>query len=214
MGTSIIAAFGRLKSSGRNSKLKGIAPLMSTILIVGVLAAVTGIAYQWGMPMMQKNVGKTDLYAAETFLRELDNKIDEVSKSGGSEEIYFNIPGEITVDPVRDRVEFGLETSGSIYSIGGFICFTRNCDLDEGKWGDDSYSVIGAQVIQSEGNYALTRYSLTYRNLTANGITYVRDIATSYNATITGSENSRLLITKVGETRGNVTSTIIKIDLL
>jgi hypothetical protein len=204
-----------LKSKKRHySKLKGIEPIISSILIIGVLAAVTGIAYQWGMPMMQKNVGKTELFSAENFLKTLDKKIDDIAKTGGSEEVVFNVPGHITIDPENDRIDFTMDTGGSIYAPGGFICFSRNCDLDTGIWGVDGYSVTGAQVLQSTDSYAQTRYSIIFRNLTADQYTYIRDIVTPFNATLSGSENARLLITKIGEQRGNVTKTIIKIDLL
>jgi hypothetical protein len=118
------------------------------------------------------------------------------------------------IDPTNDRIDCTIDTGGSIYAPGGFICFSRNCDLDEGIWGVDGYSVIGAQVVQSSDSYAQTKYSIIFRNLTADQYTYVRDIVTPFNATLNGGENARLLITKIGEQRGNVTKTIIKIDLL
>ncbi|MBN2095258.1 MAG: hypothetical protein JW727_04370 [Candidatus Aenigmarchaeota archaeon] len=200
----------------KNSKRKGIAPVISTIMIIGVLAGITGLAYQWGMPMMQKNVGTTELYSAENFLKNLDKKIDDIAKNGGSEEVVFSVPGELHIDPIEDRIDFSVETSGSIYAPGGFICFTRNCDLDEGVWGEDTYSVIGAQVSQGDDRYAMTTYSVILRNLSAGSGTYIysRDIVTPFNVTLVGSEGARMLITKLGEERGNVTRTIIKIDLI
>lgn len=197
----------------KTKSLKGVAPLVSTIMIVGVIAAITGVAYQWGMPMMQKNVGKTELYASETLLRTLDNQIDNVAKNGGSEEILFNLPGELQVNAEEDMIVFSIETSGSVYAAGGFICFSRNCDLNEGVWGEDPYSVIGARVSQSDENYAQTNYILQFRNLTDGDMTYHRDIVTPDNVTLVGSEGSRLLVTKIGESRGDDTvETIIKID--
>jgi hypothetical protein len=198
----------------KSLKLKGIEPVISGILIIGVLAVISGVAYQWGMPIMQKNVGTTQLHSSEDFARMLDKKIDDVAKSGGSDELTFSIPGQITIKPLEDRIDFTVETSGSIYSSGGFVCFSRNCDLNSGIWGVDGYSVIGAQVSTSDQNYALTKYSIIFRNLTADKLTYSRDLVTPRNATLTGSENSKLTITKIGEVRGNTTTTIIKIDLL
>ena len=201
-------------AKNKSGKLKGIEPVISGILIVGVLAVVTGIAYQWGMPLMQKNVGTTELHSAEDFERTLDKKIDDVAKNGGSDEITFNSQGQILVNPTDDRIDFTIETSGSIYSPGGFVCFSRNCYLQTGVWGEDGYSVIGAQVSASDQNYALTKYSIIFRNLTAGNLIYSRDLVTPRNATLTGSKNAKLIITKIGEERGNTTKTIIKIDLL
>jgi hypothetical protein len=194
--------------------LKGVAPLVSSILIIGVLAGITGIAYQWGMPMMQKNVGKTELYSAETLLKNLDKKIDDVARNGGREEVLFNLPGEIKVYDADNRIEFILETSGSIYAPGGFICFSRNCDLDEGIWGEDSYTVLGAQVLQSDRKYAQTKYILLFRELISDSATYTRDIVTTEGGTLTGSKGNKIVISKIGEERGDTIKTIIKIDLI
>jgi hypothetical protein len=201
-------------AKNKSKRLKGIEPVISGILIIGVLAVITGVSYQWGMPLMQKNVGTTELHSAEDFARLLDKKIDDIAKNGGSDEITFTSPGQIVVSPLEDRIDFTIETSGSIYSQGGFVCFSRNCDLQNGVWGEDGYSVIGAQVSASDQNYALTKYSVIFRNLTAENLVYSRDIVTPRNATLAGSKNARLIITKIGEERGNTTKTIIKIDLL
>ncbi|RLJ02614.1 MAG: hypothetical protein DRP10_00575 [Candidatus Aenigmatarchaeota archaeon] len=194
-------------------KFKGITPLISSILIVGILAIITGLAYEWGMPMIQKNIDITTLNKAENFLRELDKKIDDVAKLGGSEELIFNLPGEITINPENNTIEFFLKTSGSIYMQGGFVCFSRNCNLTNGIWGKDSYSVIGVQVDQFEEYATITTYKIIYRNLTSDTKTYILDVVTPQNVTLVGSENSRLLIKKLGEERGKITKTIIWLDI-
>jgi len=194
-------------------KFKGMSPLISSILIVGILAVITLIAYEWGMPMIQKNIDITTLNKAENFLRQLDKKIDDVAKLGGNEELIFNLPGEITINPENNIIEFYLKTSGSIYMQGGFVCFSRNCNLTNGIWGKDSYSVIGVQVDQFEEYATITTYKIIYRNLTSDTKTYILDIVTPRNATLVGSENSRLLIKKIGEERGTITKTIIWLDI-
>lgn len=200
-------------------KLKGLEPVISTLLIIGVLAAASFTAYEWGMPIMQKNVDKTQLYSAETFTSMLDKKIDDVARNGGSDEVIFNIPGQLVINPTEDKIEFTVESSGSLYSPGGFVCFSENCDLKKGVWGTDSYSVIGSEVALADQGYSFTRYSIIFRNLTSGSATignqiYVRDIVTPSNTILTGSEGAKILITKVGEERGNPIKTIIKIDLL
>jgi len=197
-----------------SGKLKGIEPVISTILIIGILAAAAGAAYQWGMPIMQKNVDKTSLYSSENFINELDKKIDGVAKNGGSDELVFSAPGMIKVMPQEDRIEFTLETEGSIYAPGGFVCLSRDCDLNAGIWGEDEYSARGVEVAQTNDRYAVTKYSLIMRNLTKDGNIYMRDIITLANATITSGQGSRIIITKAGETRGDIKRTLIKIDLV
>ena len=197
----------------RTKIFKGLAPIISSIIIIGILAVITGIAYEWGMPMIQKNIDAITLNKAEDFLRQLDKKIDDVAKLGGTEELIFNLPGEISINPENNTIEFYLRTSGSIYTEGRFVCFSRNCNLTNGTWGKDSYSVIGAQVDQFEEYATRTTYKIIYRNLTSDTKTYILDIVTSGNATLVGSENSRLLIKKIGEERGKITKTIIWLDI-
>ncbi len=195
-------------------KFKGVAPLISSILIVGILAILTFIAYQWGMPMIQKNIDITTLNKAEDFLRKLDNSISDITRTGGTEELIFNLPGEINIEPEKNTIEFSLKTGGSIYVQGGSVCFSRNCNPTEGTWGKDSYSVISAQVDQFEKYATITTYKIIYRNLTReDGRVYLLDIVTPGNATIVGSENSKISIEKIGEERGDVTKTIVKLDI-
>ena len=199
-----------------NRKFKGMAPLISSILLIGILAILVSIAYQWGTPMIQKNIDTTTLYKAEDFLRKLDKKIDDVARLGGTEELIFNMPGEININPENNIIKFSLKTGGSIYRQGGFVCFNRNCN-PTGTWGEDSYSIIGAQVDTFEKYATITTYKIIYRNLTReegfNKKTYFLDITTPGNTTLIGSKNSRLLIEKIGEKRGAVTKTIIKLDI-
>ena len=197
----------------RTKRFKGLAPIISSIIIIGILAVLTGIAYEWGMPMIQKNIDAITLNKAEDFLRQLDKKIDDVAKLGGTEELIFNLPGEISINPENNTIEFSLKTRGSIYTEEGFVCFSRNCNLTNGIWGKDSYSVIGVQVDQFEEYATITTYKIIYRNLTSDTKTYILDIVTPGNATMVGSENSRLLIKKLGEERGKITKTIIWLDI-
>lgn len=198
-----------------DKKLKGVTPIISSILLVGVLAAVTGVAYQWGLPMIQKNLEVSTLTNAENFIVNLDDKINKVAVSGSTEEIIFDLPGEVRIDPGDDRIEISLVTSGSIYASGGFVCFSRNCNLNSGTFGDDSYSVVGVQTRQSDESYALTTFSIIQRNLTSPDKIYRRDIRTPDDGPVVGGINSRFIISKGGEERVNsVITTVINIDVI
>ncbi|MCD6274525.1 MAG: hypothetical protein J7J15_00655 [Candidatus Aenigmarchaeota archaeon] len=203
-----------------NKKFKGVTPVISSILIIGVLAVITGIAYQQGIPMIQKHIDTTSLHKAEKFLRELDNSISDIARTGGTKELIFDLPGEIKIDPEKNTIEFSLKTSGSIYMRGGFICLNRNgnCNLNDGVWGKDSYSIIGAQTDLFDEYAVLTTYKIMYRKLIRgegyNKKIYQLDIVTSKNVTVVGSKNSKILIEKIGEERGDIIKTIIKLDII
>ena len=199
----------------RTEKLKGVTPIISSILLVGVLAAVTGVAWQWGVPIIQKNLDVSTLTKAENFISNLDDKINNVAESGSTEEIIFDLPGDVRIDPESDRIEISLITSGSIYAPGGFVCFSRNCNLEGGTFGDDSYSVVGVQTSSDESN-ALTTFSIIQRNLTSPGKVYQRNIITPDDGVVVGGRNSRFIISKESENRTDSTTiiTVIKIDVI
>lgn len=199
-------------------KIKGLAPLISTILIVGILAVLTFSAYYWGKPIIEKNVDITTLNKAEEFLRNLDRRIDSIAKYGGTDEIIYRLSGEIEVNPQENKIEFFVDTVGTIYSPNTFVCFSRNCDLQEGNWGEDSYSVIGVYVYQNTSELTSNHYKIIYRNLTAyengNKKTYMVDLITTGNLTLVGSKDSKIIIRRIGIKRNNdVTKTVVEIDI-
>ncbi len=195
-------------------KFKGASVVISSIMLIGVLLVITSIAYTWGMPMIQRNMDKPTLYKAENFLTKLDKKVDEVAKLGSIEEITFNIPGEIKIDAKNNTIEFSVQTETAIYGGGQFICFSKSCNTTWGEFGIDSYSVTGAYVHMLDDYASITTYKIIYRNLTkSDGSVYLLDIVTVSNATIIGSENSKIVISKIGEERGALTKTLVLVDI-
>jgi len=195
-------------------KFKGASVIISSIMLIGVLLIVTSTVYTWGMPIIQRNMDKPTLYKAEKFLTKLDKKIDEVVKLGSIEEITFNIPGKIRIDAKNNTIEFSVQTKTAIYGRGQFTCFSKSCNTTGGEFGKDSYSVTGAYVHMLDDYASLTTYKIIYRNLTkSDGSVYLLDIVTPYNATIIGSENSKIIISKIGEKRGPLTKTLVLIDI-
>lgn len=197
----------------REKNLKGITPVISTIMLIGILSVITFSAYQWGLPLIDKSMSNSILLNAESFLGIVDQEIYQIAKSGGSKEILFDLPGDIRVYPNENKIEFSLATEGSIYMQGGAICLSLSCDKTPGIFGEDSYSVLEVESQQLGDQNTVTAYTLTYRNLTSSSRTYELDIVTPGNAILTGSKNSRLIITKSGEIKSGVVRTIIEIGI-
>jgi len=58
---------------------------LSVVLIAGIIIAMIGLAYAWGMPLIQKRTTITEFSAAENFILNLDNKITDIANSGAGE---------------------------------------------------------------------------------------------------------------------------------
>lgn len=70
---------------------------LSIVLIAAIVIAMVGMAYAWGMPLIQKRTTITEFASAQNFMLSLDNKITDIANSGTGE-ATINIPnGFVTV---------------------------------------------------------------------------------------------------------------------
>lgn len=58
---------------------------LSVVLIAGIVIAMIGLAYAWGMPLIQKRTTITEFSTAQNFILNLDGKITEIANSGAGE---------------------------------------------------------------------------------------------------------------------------------
>lgn len=58
---------------------------LSLVLIAGIVIAMIGLAYAWGMPLIQKRTTITEFSTAQNFILSLDSKITEIVNSGAGE---------------------------------------------------------------------------------------------------------------------------------
>lgn len=55
---------------------------LSIVLIAAIVIAMVGMAYSWGMPLIQKRITITEFSAAQNFILSLDKKITDIANSG------------------------------------------------------------------------------------------------------------------------------------
>jgi len=189
---------------------KGVSPVLSSIMIVAILAIVIGYALKWGMPIMQKNIALSKLKESELIFTKIHDKIEGVVKVGGSEEIVLQVDGKMIVDPKNDSITLRLVSEGTIYGTG-FTCFTENCE-EEGTLGEDDFAIYGVET-HAFGNRFLHIYILKMRNLTSNeGKKYRVDLLSVIGNEISderklyGNKGDKIVIMNLGvEEVGNVT---------
>lgn len=64
---------------------------LSIVLIAGIIIAMIGLAYAWGMPLIQKRTTITEFSTAQNFILNLDSKITDLANSGAGE-FMLDIP--------------------------------------------------------------------------------------------------------------------------
>ena len=177
--------------------MKGISPLISSILIIGIYLSLIFLAYTWGVPIAEKNADIPTLNKAEYFLSTLSKEIDDVIRFKNKEKIVFDLPGQIYIDPKKDQIYFSLLTRDTIYSSDSFICFSKNCNLTQATIGQDSFYILGVNVTRTQYE-AINDYYLIFRYLTSGDYIYRIDLISLGNSTIVGGKGSKLLIENCG----------------
>lgn len=152
--------------------MKGQQEILTPLLFTGILIAVVGSVYFWGVPLIQKNQDITVLHKAEDFMKTLNEKIIKVANTEGSEKITISA-GTLYFDPTDTGLGTGtgkltlkLTTKGTIYSTGQWIPFVRNtdCQPDNCLMGIHEPQLFFAESTDIDGAYA-TVYTLSYRKL-------------------------------------------------
>lgn len=173
--------------------MKGQQQALSVILISGVMIAVVGSVYMWGIPLIEKNRDIAILINSKRFMQDLTDKIKYVANHGGKDKIMISVPGELKLD--NKRFLLTLETKGTMFSVGGWIPLGKNSCIDEiGSWGEDNPETICARSLQLDGNSYSTTYSLKFIRLDSGIEAYKIDL----DGGIIGEENTNVVLENRG----------------
>ncbi len=178
--------------------MKGVSIVISAILIIGLYATITIVTLQWGMPMVAKNQDISTIDKAESFLYQLDKKIGRVAKLEGNEEIEFNLPGKIYVEPNNNRIRFYLNTKGYKNYPKNYTCISDNCDTSINSSEADSLFVLKARL-RKHRNAAITEYLLKPITIKRGDDLYTLNISHSGKGVLIGGKGSNILIRTSGK---------------
>jgi len=189
--------------------MKGQHEVLTPVLLTGVLIAIVGSVYLWGLPLIQKNKDIAVLEQVENFVTDLNEKIKEVANTHGREEIKINVPVTLSFDSAENSITIDVETKGTIYTVGR-VYFVRNENEIEGTWGRDDPGVVYVDTLDLDGKYA-HRYTLKYRRLNAPDKQYKISLV---GESKTVGENHIIIIEYKGvEKTGNMVMTLVGITL-
>ena len=66
-------------------KFSGQVQPISAVILTGIIIGLVGIAYAWGLPLIEKRASMSEFSSMEQFIGRLEGSIEELARSGGGE---------------------------------------------------------------------------------------------------------------------------------
>lgn len=93
-------------------KRLGQAEILNLILLFFIVTVLVMSTFFWGKPVLEKNIDRNSVLAAEQFMRSMDSKIQSIAKFGGKDSVSIDF-GKLELkenfsDPFDDILEFSL----------------------------------------------------------------------------------------------------------
>ncbi|MFC2142771.1 hypothetical protein ACFLQN_00020 [Candidatus Aenigmatarchaeota archaeon] len=192
--------------------MKGQQDVLSTILISGILIAVVGSVYFWGVPLIEKNQDISILQNSEDFMNSLNSKIKFIANNGGKDQLRITIPGTLEIS--GEEIQMTVDTKGTIYAAEAEIPLGRNeCPRVDGVWGLHESHVFCVKSNKIDDTKITTTYSLKYIELDA------PDSGKKYKIEATGESIGSTERTVVIENLGifeesGITKTRLRLDIV
>ena len=184
--------------------MKGQSQLIGVMLLTLILITMVGVTYMWGMPLIEKQKSAVQISNAEKLMKELDKKIQNVVKNGGTEKIEnVEIPGTLRLidDDINDMFVLKLETMGSDIATGKEI-YLKGSAQKETYVGDEPGVLKVLSKEMGNRKYEVTM-TLQYRNVTGSESIYIIDIFGLGRDIISG-DNHNIIISEGEGQKGPV----------
>lgn len=165
----------------RAGLLAGQTEVVSLVLISGIVIALAGAAYMWGLPLLEKRSASADFAAATNMISEIDRKILSLANAGGGRaEMGLSKPmslvpagasdtenNSLAITYATSQPMLGAESDAVIYL--GAASFS---DISEGSgvFGRSSPGIITVRQSASISGGYVIRSKLRYRELVAPGL--------------------------------------------
>ncbi len=162
-----------------NSKLRcsGQSQIIGVVLLTLVMITMVAVTYMWGMPLIEKQKDNVKISNSEVLMREIDKKIKNVLKNGGTQVIENpNIPGELILkdNGNNDTIEIKFDTTGTTIASGKDIYLIGD-SRNNVNIGSES-TVLKVFSEKFGDNVYEVRLSLYYRNVSGSENTYIVDL--------------------------------------
>ena len=156
----------------------------------------------WGMPLIEKQKSTVQVSNAERIIKELDKKIQDVIKNGGTQKLEnINIPGILSLEDTEldDKIILKAETTGSDIAIGKDIYLKGDSEKSTYLGNEPSVVKVFSKDMGNE-KYEITM-TLYYRNVTGSENVYTIDIIGLGKEKISGDKHN-IIITEGESPKG------------
>lgn len=208
--------------------MKGVSEVLSAVIIIIIALGLTGAAYSWGLPLIQKNQDKTVVDRVQNaFDRDNSNsltkKIEYVANNGGEETFKLDTNGlwilypSSDTTPENNSIQFSHASRVSNVATGkGWVPLSSGFVGEPGTLGKDDSSVVFASA-EVEGDSYNIRYKAWFREIDESStkgykINLVQDTRGSDKSTGSTIRISRGEITQ--QTFGGKTISVTEVKLL
>ncbi|MBI4894741.1 MAG: hypothetical protein HY833_03325 [Candidatus Aenigmarchaeota archaeon] len=158
--------------------LKGQSDIIAVVMILGLAIGLLGVAYTFGLPLINKNQDealdkRAQAFFSETNINSIQNKIQAVANSGGKDQVTIDLNGVVRLYPYdsvaveNNSLEFTFTgTVSSKNTDGKWVSLTGGaCPPANGVLGQDEPAVICAKASRTgSGHYNIT-YKMFMREL-------------------------------------------------
>jgi len=161
-----------------DSRLRGQVQPISAVIITGIVVSLVGVAYFWGVPMMQKQSSMSEYATTERFITDLKNSIEELARSGAGKTSLDLNGRAVTLLPYGDDGEgnntlvmtFFMEQPLIFPNATLYMGATSFEDINyTGTYGEASPAIVKITSAPFGTQYILTA-EIIYRELLRNDI--------------------------------------------
>ncbi len=152
---------------------KAQSPVLSYVLILGIVMASVSAAYLWGVPLLKKGEASSKVELAKNSMIQLKREVDAVITGGGQRSFGMEIYGIMAVSEEDNSLYYSLYVERAPYALNVWIPLTSNNmfgvkgtseENSTALLGTDEPSVLLVKVERAGEGYVVT-YRLALREL-------------------------------------------------
>ena len=196
--------------------------MLSIVLIAGIVISMVGLAYAWGMPLIQKRTTITEFSTAESFVLNLDSKITAMANSGAGD-VAIEIPNGRVVavgyndsDPGSKSLIIEFLTEQSMMLNTSVVLLETGSFESVGIYGESEPRII-TMTNDKQGTKNLMKIRVHYRELDSASKGYriaINPITYSGDSKVKLSFNRNEVIEGGARNGGDLVLTYIDVELI
>lgn len=162
----------------RSGKKKAQSELLSMMLITGILIAIIGSSYLWGIPLIEKSKTSAENEKAESLMKMIKEKIDDVAQTGEQKTFSFDLSGDMELTDDNSLI-YSISTRGLTIAstawvplAGGSLPVQEDMAATKADGGSDKVNINDEVACQMTSTCPAGQISLTACTSTAIEGTY------------------------------------------